>query len=68
MKRMAAILAAMGISAAAFADGTDPIPGAQSYSPYGDVYVVQEYVVVPSDTIVLMPMQNEVDSWTYSPD
>lgn len=71
MKRMAVTLAAMGISTAAFASSMDPIPDAQSYaSPNSDVYVVREYIIVPSDTVLLVPLdpsQDEGESPAHVP-
>jgi hypothetical protein len=91
MKRMAAVLAALGISGAALAtDSSDltrmeeqsyesiasgeAIPEGESaygYSmsdPYTDAYsdeeyvVVEEYIVEPSDTLVLIPLDQEDSS------
>jgi hypothetical protein len=84
MKRMAAVLAALGISCAAYANDSSDLTQMeeQSYdriasgealpegeSAYGysmsDPYteeeyvVVEEYLVVPSDTIVLVPLPDE---------
>ena len=78
MKRMAAVLAAMGISAAAIAGSNDltqmeeqsydriasgeALPADESAygyalsDPYTDgTIVVEEYILVPSDTVVLVP-------------
>jgi hypothetical protein len=87
MKRMAAVLAALGISCAAYANDSsdlaqmeeqsydriasgEALPSGESaygYStsdPYADAYadeyvVVEEYLVVPSDTIVLIPLPED---------
>jgi hypothetical protein len=86
MKRMAAVLAALGISCAAYANDSsdltrmeeqsydriasgEALPSGESaygYSlsdPYTDEYsepqyfVVEEYILVPSDTVVLIPLE-----------
>ena len=70
MKRMAAVLAALGISTAAIAtdspDVTQLPEGESAYGysmsdPYTDqeYVVVEEYLVVPSDTVVLIPLPDE---------
>jgi hypothetical protein len=83
MKRMTAVLVAMGFSAAAFAHqpgdltqmeeqsydriaSGEALPADESaygYSmsdPYTDgTIVVQEYVLVPADTVVLVPLEDE---------
>jgi hypothetical protein len=78
MKRMAAVLAALGISsAAAYADSPstnweqsydvtrmeEPAYGYSMNDPYSDAYsdeyVVEEYILVPSDTVVLVPLEDE---------
>ena len=73
MKRMAAVLAALGISTAAFAFDSPDVsqlpPGESAYGysmsdPYADAYsdeyvVVEEIILVPADSIVLIPMEDE---------
>lgn len=84
MKRMAAVLAALGISCAAYATESsdltqmeeqsydriasgEALPSGESAYGYGmsDPYteqeyvVVEEYLVVPSDTVVLIPLPDE---------
>ena len=90
MKRLTAVLVAMGFSAAAFAGSSDltqmeeqsydriasgeAIPANESAygyamsDPYTDgTIVVQEYVIVPADTIVLFPVQPEEESASHVP-
>lgn len=76
MKRMAIFLAAMGISVAAFAESSDVTTLPEGESAYGysmsDPYtdgtiIVQEYVLVPADTVVLVPMEDDSESGSHVP-
>lgn len=69
MKYLTAVLVAMGVSTVAFAapmDDPTQLPAGESaygYSmsdPYTDgTIVVQEYILVPADTVVLIPLGDD---------
>lgn len=91
MKRMVVFLAAMGISAAAFATeyvvyqsdvilGEQPVEGLAVTDPsedssltqmeeqsYDRIAVVEEYILVPADTIVLVPLPDDEESDSHVP-
>ena len=66
MKCMAAVVAALGISTAAIANDASDLTQMeeQSYDRIASMdadeyYLVEEYILVPSDTVVLIPLEDE---------